>query len=98
MILAISQPRNLMVFMLDSADHRSGKSGLTLTVTVSKNGGAFGAIAPAVTERGNGWYSLALTAAMIDTMGDFALHITAAGADPNDPPVHQVCPDLPGVF
>lgn len=75
---------NVMVLMVDSSDHVTGKTGLTLTATLSKNGGAFGAISPTVTERGDGWYSLALVAADTDTEGDLALHITGSGADPSD--------------
>jgi hypothetical protein len=75
---------NIMIFMTDSADHISGKTGLTLTITLSKNGGVFSAVTPTVTERGNGWYALALTNAHTDVNGDLALHITAAGADPTD--------------
>lgn len=79
-----STARNLMVFVTDEADPLSGKTGLTLTITASKNGGAFGSISPTVTERGSGWYSLALTTSHTDTLGDFALHITATGATPAD--------------
>lgn len=75
---------DFMVFMTDSADHVTGKTGLTLTITASKAGAAFASISPTVTERGNGWYSLALTTSHTDTLGDFALHITASGADPTD--------------
>ena len=70
-----------MVFMTDSTDHVSGKTGLTLTITASNAGSAFASITPTVTERGNGWYSLALTESHLDTIGDLALHIT--------------CPNLP---
>lgn len=80
-ILKQNTARNVMVLMIDSTDRVTGKTGLTLTVTVSKDGGAFGAIAPVVTERGDGWYSVALTASDTDTVGDLALHITGAGAD-----------------
>jgi hypothetical protein len=83
-ILKQSTAYNLMVFMTDSADHISGKTGLTLTVTASKDGGAFASITPAVTERGNGWYNLALTTTHTDTVGDLAGHVTAVGADPAD--------------
>lgn len=76
--------RTIMVLMKDSADHISGKEGLTLTITASKAGGAFGAITPDVTERGDGWYAVALTAAMLNTYGDYAIHIEAPGADPAD--------------
>jgi hypothetical protein len=73
-----------MVLMVDSTDHITGKTGLTLTITASKAGAAFASISPTVTERGSGWYSLALTTAHLDTLGDFALHITGATADPAD--------------
>lgn len=75
---------NLMVFMSDSLDHTTGKIGLTLAVTTSKDGASFSSIAPVVTERGNGWYNIELTEAMIDTLGDLAFHITATGADATD--------------
>lgn len=70
--------------MIDSTDHITGKTGLTLTITLSKNGAAFSTITPTVTDRGSGWYNLALTTAHTDTLGDFVLHITATGADPYD--------------
>jgi len=73
-----------MVLMVDSTDHVTGKTGLTLTITASKDGGAFGSISPTVTERGNGWYSVALTASHTDTLGDLALHVTGTAADPAD--------------
>lgn len=79
-----STARNVMVFMTDSADHVTGKTGLTLTLTASKNGAAFASITPTVTERGSGWYNLALTAGNLDTIGDFVVHATGSGADPAD--------------
>lgn len=79
-----STAKNVMVLMVDSTDHVTGKAGLTLTITASKDGGAFASISPTVTERGNGWYSLALIASHTDTLGDLALHITGTGADPAD--------------
>lgn len=85
---------NVMVFMTDSTDHLSGKESLTLTITASKNGGAFGSITPTVTERGNGWYSLALTTSHTDTLGDFALHITSSGADSTDALSRVIAVDL----
>lgn len=95
MLLKQSTARNLLVFMTQSADHVTGLTGATLTITASKDGGAFGSISPTVTERGSGWYSLALTASHTDTLGDLALHITAASADPTDL-VRQVVAALPG--
>lgn len=82
--------RNVMVFMTDSADHVTGKTGLTLTITASKDGGAFASISPTVTERGNGWYNIALTASDTDTLGDLCLHVTGTGADPADLKLHVV--------
>jgi hypothetical protein len=70
--------------MTDSADHVTGKTGLTLTITASKDGAAFASISPTVTELSNGWYNLALTSSHTDTLGDLALHVTGAGADPTD--------------
>jgi hypothetical protein len=79
-----SAARNVLIFMKDAADHLSGKTSLSLTITASKDGGAFAAITPTVTERGNGWYNLALTTDHTDTLGTLALHVTGAGADPTD--------------
>jgi hypothetical protein len=79
-----STARNLMVFLTDSTDHVSGKTGATLSVSLSKNGAAFSSISPTVTERGNGWYNIALTSSHTDTLGDLVLRATASGADPID--------------
>jgi len=81
-ILAQSTARNIMVFMADSADHISGKSGLTLTITASKDGAAFATITPTVTDRGDGWYKIALTTSHTDTLGDLALIVSGGtGSD-----------------
>lgn len=76
--------RTIMVFLVSSVDHISGLSGqaASLTITESKNGGAFSSITPTVSDLGNGWYSIALTATNTNTAGDYALYITCAGADP----------------
>jgi hypothetical protein len=79
-----STAKNVMVLMVQSSDHITGLAGLTLTITASKDGAAFAGIAPAVTDRGNGWYNVALTASDTDTLGDLALHVTGAAADPAD--------------
>lgn len=82
--LSKSTVANIMVFMTDETDHISGKEGLTLTINASKNGSAFAAITPTVTDRSYGWYNLALTTSHTDTVGDFVLHIDSEGADPTD--------------
>lgn len=76
--------------MVDSTDHITGKPGLTCTVTLSKNAGAFAAAAGAVTEIGNGWYKLAANATDSNTLGKLILHATATGADPTDVEVATV--------
>lgn len=74
-----SHPINF--YMASSDDHITPKTGLTPTVTLSKNGGAFAACAGAVTEISNGWYSLAGNATDRATLGELLLHAEATGAD-----------------
>jgi len=83
-MLKQSAAANVMVFVTSSTDHVSGLASATLTITASKDGAAFASISPTVTDRGNGWYNVALTSSHTDTLGDLALHITASGADPTD--------------
>lgn len=73
-----------MFQMVDATDHVTGKTGLTVTVTLSKAGGAFGAAGGAVTEVSSGWYKLALNTTDTNTLGDLAFHCTGTGADPTD--------------
>lgn len=94
-LLKQSTARDIIIFMTNGTDHVTGSTGLTLTITASKNGGSFSSITPTVTELSNGWYKLALTTSHTDTLGDFGLHITATGADPTDV-VMQIVTDLPG--
>lgn len=74
----------LLFFMTDEADHISGLTGLSPTVTISKNGAAFGSPAGSVTEISSGWYKVAGNATDTNTLGPLALHATATGADPCD--------------
>lgn len=71
-------------FMTDSADHLTGKTGLTVAVTLSKAGAAFAAAGGTVTELTSGWYKIALTTTDTNTSGDLAFHCTSAGADATD--------------
>ncbi len=71
-----------MFFMVDSTDHVSPKTSLTVTVNISKAGGAFAAAGGTVSEVGNGWYKIALTSTDTNTLGELAYHCTATGADP----------------
>jgi len=90
---------NVTVLMIDSSDHVSGKTGLTLTIYATKAAGTPGAISPTVTELDStncpGLYKLALTTSHTDTLGEFQLHVTSSGADPSDLK-WQVSTYLPG--
>jgi hypothetical protein len=79
-----STARDLCFLMVDSTDHVSGKTGLTPTVTLSKNGGSFASPAGSVSEVANGWYKVAGNATDSNTLGGLVLHATGTGADPCD--------------
>jgi hypothetical protein len=71
---------NFMFKMVDSADHVTGKTGLTVTATRSIDGAAFAACANSVTEITSGWYDIDFAAT--DMNGDvIAFEFTATGAD-----------------
>lgn len=74
----------ILFFMANSTDHLTGQTGLTPTVTISKNGASFGAAAGAVAEVGNGWYKLAGNATDRNTLGTLIIHAEAATADTFD--------------
>lgn len=84
MLLLQSTARNRVILMVATSDHVTGLAGLTLTITASKDGAAFASITPTVTDLGSGYYNLALTTTHANTLGDFAMHITGAAADPTD--------------
>lgn len=80
-----STGRPVTFFHTLASDHVTGATGLTPTVTISKNGGAFAAAAGAVTELGSGWYVLAGNATDRNTLGELAIHSVGGGAsDPAD--------------
>jgi len=78
----------LTFVMVDSSDHTSGKTGLSPTVRLSKNGGTGAVPAGAVSEvdatNHPGLYKVAGNATDSNTLGPLALHASAAGADPTD--------------
>lgn len=72
-----------MFKMVDSSDHVTPKTGLTITAERSIDGAAFGACANSATEISAGWYYIDLAAA--DLNGNvIALKFTATGADQRD--------------
>lgn len=82
-----STAQSFRLFMADSADGKTGKTGLTLTVTLQKEGDtSFSSISPTVTEIGSGHYNLALTTTHMNTVGLTSVRATASGADPADAP------------
>lgn len=70
--------------MVANSDHITPVTGLTPTVTLCKNGAAFGAAAGAVTEVANGWYCVAGNATDTNTLGPLVLHATGTAADATD--------------
>jgi hypothetical protein len=75
------------VWAADSADGKTGKTGLTLAVTLKKQGAhTLSSISPTVTEVGNGHYDISLTSSHTDTLKAATLRATATGADPIDAP------------
>lgn len=76
--------RALVFLMVDSSDHITGKTGLTPTVTLSKNGATFTSPSGAVSEIANGLYKVAGNTTDSNTLGSLILHATATGADPVD--------------
>jgi hypothetical protein len=70
--------------MVSSTDHISPVTGITPTVTISKNGESFASPSGAVTEIGSGWYALAGNATDRATLGELLIHATGTGADPVD--------------
>ena len=71
---------NFEFLMLDSGDHVSPKTGLTVAATRSIDGGAFASCANSVSEVSNGIYKISLAAT--DLNGDvITLKFAATGAD-----------------
>lgn len=83
-ILQSSTESPLIFFMVESADHITGLTGASPTVTISKNGAAFASPSGAVSEIANGFYKVAGNATDTGTLGPIALHATAASGDPCD--------------
>jgi len=97
---------NLLFLMRSDVDHITGVVGLvpgvSLTVTLSKNGAAFAAPAGAVTEVSDGWYQVAANAVDANTAGPLLLHAVGLACDPTDesydvtPAVAPAAPGAPG--
>lgn len=70
------------IYMVLSSDHVSAATGKTVSVTLSKNGGAFAAASGSVSELSSGVYMLAGNATDTNTLGSLVALATATGCDP----------------
>jgi hypothetical protein len=70
--------------LVNSSDGKTGATGKTPAVTISKNGAAFAAPIGTTVELSNGWYVFSGTIADADTPGPLAMHATASGANTED--------------
>ena len=68
------------IFASDSTVATTGKTGLTITATLSKSGGIASSVSPTITEIGNGVYWIAPIAAHRDTLGEIAWQFSATNA------------------
>lgn len=70
--------------MVSSTDSKTGLTGLSPIINVSKDGGSFGLASGSVSELSFGWYSWAGNAFDRNTLGELAIHASGAGADITD--------------
>lgn len=95
LILKQSTARNIMLKVFLASDHITAATGKTLTVTASKDGGAFAAIGGTVTEISSGWYKVALTTTDVNTLGTLIIRATASACDDSEhAPIEVVAVDL----
>ncbi len=78
-----STARELLFWLFDTGTV-TPSTGKTPTVTIRKAGGSFATPAGAVSEVGNGLYSVAGNATDTATLGPLALYATASGSDPTE--------------
>ncbi len=71
--------RTLLFKMVDETDFATPETGLTVTATISKDGGAFTSTTNSASEIGNGWYKVTLTSTEM-TADEIILKCTATGA------------------
>lgn len=82
----INTALNVPMLFVQSSDHITGATGLTLVMSISQDAGAFATFSPTVTERTLGFYQISLTATHTNTAGVLTLHgaPTTTTADPSD--------------
>jgi hypothetical protein len=70
-----------VIFADDETAIGTGKTGLTITATLCKNGaGSFSSVSPTIAELGGGWYRVTPIAAHRDTLGESVWAFAATGA------------------
>ena len=69
------------VLMVSTTDDKTAVTGATVSIELSKNGGAFAAATNAVSEIANGWYIVTLTATETNTAGPLLVRATATNCD-----------------
>lgn len=80
-ILQSSTAHPLVFVLYDSSDHVTGKTGVSPTVTISKNGASFASPSGMIGEIGNGFYIVSGNATDTNTLGMLALNATGSGCD-----------------
>lgn len=76
-----STTTKIPVLMVSIADDKTAVAGATVTIQISKNGGAFATVAGAVVEIANGWYVVTLSGTETNTVGPLIVRATATSAD-----------------
>jgi len=71
--------RTLLFKMVDETDFATPETGLTVTATISKDGGSFTSTTNSASEIGNGWYKVTLTSTEMNA-DEIILKCTATGA------------------
>jgi hypothetical protein len=72
---------DLYILMVDAADDETAETGKSLTVYISKNGGAFTTTMNSATEISRGWYKVTLTTTETNTLGFLVIEAEATGCD-----------------
>lgn len=67
--------------LVDAGDDETSETGLTPTVQLSKNGGAFANASGAITEISNGWYKVTLSTSETNTDGPLVIRAFGTGTD-----------------
>jgi hypothetical protein len=76
-----STTTKIPVLMVSTSDDKTAVTGATVTIQISKNGGAFATCSGSVSEIANGWYIVTLSGTETGTAGPLLVRATATSAD-----------------